>query len=78
MRAPFFALGALVGLVGGGVYVGMCWALWEWGRAAPYLKDVIPSFPHVWGALVVGGGAIGIGLGLAGSLVATLAPPTHS
>jgi len=78
LRTPFFALGALIGLVGAGFYVGVCWALWEWGRAVPYLKDVVPSFPFVWGELVGVGLAIGVGLGLVGSLVATLAPPAHS
>lgn len=78
LRTPFFALGALIGFVGAGFYVGVCWALWEWGRSVPYLKDVVPSFPYVWGALVGGGLAIGVGLGLVGSLVATLTPPAHS
>ena len=78
LRAPFFALGALVGSAGGGVYVGACWALWTWGRSVSYLRDVVPNFPHVWGGLAAGGIAIGIGLGLIGSLVATLAPPTRS
>ncbi|HAZ30902.1 TPA: hypothetical protein DCY65_04965 [Candidatus Acetothermia bacterium] len=77
-RAPFYVLGALVGLAGGAAYIGVCWALWEWGRAAPDLKDVIPSFPHVWGALVMGGLGIGTGLGVMGSIVATVAPSAHS
>lgn len=77
-RAPFLALGAVIGLAGGGLYVGACWSLWTWGRSLSFLRDVVPSFPHVWGGLVVWGAAIGVGLGLAGSLVATLAPPPHS
>ena len=76
-RAPFFALGALVGAGAGGLYVGACWALWTWGRAAPYLRDVVPAFPLVWGGLVTGGLALGIGLGLLGSLVAAVAS-SHS
>lgn len=78
LRTPFFALGALVGAAGGGLYVGASWALWAWGRSVPYLQDLVPTFPYVWEGLVVGGLTIGIGLGLVGTLIATLAPPTHS
>lgn len=77
-RTPLLALGALVGLVGGGVYIALCWALWSWGRAVPYLPHVVPNFPHVWGGLVAGGLAVGVGLGLVGSLIAVLSFPAHS
>ncbi|QAA77022.1 MAG: hypothetical protein BIP78_1256 [Candidatus Bipolaricaulis sibiricus] len=77
-RAPFLALGAAVGLVAGGLYVAICWALWMWGGSTPYLRDVVPSFPYVWGGLTAAGMAIGVGLGLVGSLIATVAPPTYS
>lgn len=77
-RTPFFALGAAAGLAGGGVFIAACWALWSWGRAVPYLRDVVPSFPYVWTGLVVGGLAIGVGLGLVASLIALLTPPAHS
>ncbi len=77
-RSPFFALGAVVGLAGGGLYIGICWSLWVWGRSLPYIRDVVPSFPHVWVGVVVWGLAIGAGLGLVGSLIAALAPSAHS
>lgn len=76
-RAPFFALGAGVGAAAGALYVGACWALWMWGRSAPYLQEVVPSFPLVWGGLVTGGLALGVGLGLLGALIASVAP-SHS
>lgn len=76
-RAPFFTLGAVVGAAAGALYVGACWALWTWGRSAPYLRDVVPSFPLVWGGLVIGGLALGVGLGVLGTLIATVAP-SHS
>lgn len=77
-RVPFLALGALIGLTGGGLYIGVCWSLWTWGRSLSYLRDVVPSFPHVWGGLVVWGAAIAVGLGLVGSIIVALAPPSHS
>ncbi|GAB4304689.1 MAG: hypothetical protein Kow0097_01960 [Candidatus Bipolaricaulota bacterium] len=78
MRAPLFTLGAVVGLGGGGLYIVVCWVLWKWGRSLPYLRDVVPSFPYVWPGLVIAGLAIGLGLGLGGALIATLAPPSRS
>lgn len=77
-RAPFVSLGAAIGLAGGGLYIAVCWSLWTWGRSVSYLRDVVPSFPHVWGGLVAWGIAIGLGLGLVGSLIAVLAPSSHS
>ncbi|HEU68506.1 MAG TPA: hypothetical protein ENN53_04735 [Candidatus Acetothermia bacterium] len=78
MRAPFFTLGAVVGLVGGGLYIVVCWAVWTWWRSLPYLRDVVPSFPYVWPSLVMVALAIGVGLGLMGALIATLAPSPRS
>ncbi len=78
LRAPFLVLGALIGAAGGGLYVAIMWGLWTWGRSLPYLRDVVPSFPHVWGGQVVWGALIGAGLGVVGSLIAALGPSTHS
>jgi len=76
-RVPFFALGGVVGVAGGGAYIAICWSLWTWGRSLPFFRDVVPSFPHVWGGLVVWGLTIGGGLGLVASLVAALSSPPH-
>lgn len=78
MRAPFFTLGAVVGVMGSGLYIVVCWILWMWGRALPYLRDVVPSFPYVWPSLVMAGLAIGVGLGLVGALIATFVPPPRA
>ncbi|MCX7751064.1 MAG: hypothetical protein N2320_05985 [Candidatus Bipolaricaulota bacterium] len=77
-RAPFFVLGGLVGLLGGALYLGACWALWRWGALLPYLRDAVPRFPQVWGGLLLWGLAGGVGLGLLGALIATVAPRSHS
>lgn len=77
-RTPFLALGAAAGLTGGGLYIVICWALWAGGGSVPYLRDIVPSFPYVWGGLVGSGLAIGVGLGLVGALIVTLSPPSHA
>lgn len=78
LRAPLLVLGAVIGIVGGGLYVAICWGLWTWGRSLDYLRDVVPSFPHVWGGLVGWGALIGLGVGVVGSLIAALGPSAHS
>lgn len=78
LKIPFLLLGAVVGLLGGALFVAACWALWAWGPGISFLQDMVPHFPRVWPGLVGIGGLTGVGLGLVGAILGTLDLPDHS
>ncbi len=78
LRIPFLVVGALVGLVGGAVYVGVLWGAISWAGRYPQVREMVPGLFHCLPLAIGLGLSIGILLGMVGGLVGFPARRTHS
>ncbi|RLE27973.1 hypothetical protein DRJ54_07190 [Candidatus Acetothermia bacterium] len=78
LRIPFLAIGALVGLVGGGLYVALLWGALAWAVDDPAVRELVPQITTC-GPLASGlGVSIGLVLGVLGGLVGFPSRRGHS
>lgn len=78
LRLPFLVVGALVGLVGGAVYVAVLWGAISWAGHYPQVREVVPGLFHCLPLATGLGLALGILLGVLGGVVGFPARRAHS
>ena len=69
LRVPFLLVGALVGLLGGAIYVALVWGALSWAADSLAVRELVPELPTC-GPLATGLGlAVGLLLGTIGGLL---------